>query len=261
MRAPLEVLPPPRKRPTRWLRGARAVRELIANPEDSAKAQEFSLAVGAVDEERRFQRFVDSPHAERLLREAPSLLDALSDRDRLSSLPEDSLGRAYQTYLDENGFQPGSLVFLRREVEERWRSAGDIGPRDAARTWFRDRTQMLHDVSHVVTGYGTDGIGEATLLVFELAHNRNRASALLVFGAVLEAWRHLGSIWLFYVRETWRRGRAARHLQGQAWEDLLPLPLQQVREIVGVAPPLVAHPGGLLRGDRDASGRIQLENH
>ena len=143
-------------------------------------------------------------------------------------------------------------------VQERWERAGDTPALDPARACFRDRAIVCHDLFHIVTGYGTDGVGEATLLAFSQPEMRARSGAILTFGAVLEVWRSLGSPWLRYVHRAWKRGRRADHLLAQPWEDLLPLPLDQVREITGVAAIQVSHPGGILRGVRENDGKVAL---
>jgi ubiquinone biosynthesis protein COQ4 len=251
---PLALVPPPVFPRARWLRGLRALRDLIANPDDTEKAQDLGLAIGHRDEERRFQRFATSPQGKRLLHEAPCLLAALSDRGTLGKLPPESFGRAYLAYMEANGFESRALVELRQRAQARWEQAGEAPPLDPARAWFRDRAILCHDLFHVVSGYGTDGVGEATLLAFTHSKMRNRATTVLTFGACFEVWRHLGSPWLRYIREAWQRGRAASDLFAQPWEALLPLPLEQVRARIGIAEPLDAHPGGILRGHRDATG-------
>ncbi len=256
---PMNEIPPRPHNPFRLRRGIRAMRELIAVPDDTAKAQDFALAVGGASEEWRFQRFVRSAEGARLLRERPSLVDALSDREHLASLPESSFGAAYLRYLDGHDYQPASLLELRRDVEAEWVRRREREPLDSARTWFRDRVQLTHDLFHVLTGYGTDGIGEATLLVFCRPHMGGGASSLLVFGAALEAWRLIGNEWLRYARETHRRALRAGHLLGQHWEELLPQPLAHVRESTGVGAPEVAHPRGILRGEREEAGDIRVE--
>ena len=88
---------------------------------------------------------------------------------------------------------------------------------------------MLHDLFHVLTGYGTDDIGEATLLAFTLGQVPGRGQALLTIGAGFEVARALGRPWLRYDLRAWRRGRRAVCLACVPWEALLPLPLDEVR--------------------------------
>jgi len=105
---------------------------------------------------------------------------------------------------------------------------------------------LVHDLFHVVTDYGTDDVGEATMLVFTLAQTGGRANALLTAGAIVQVWRSLGVRWLGYVVQAWRRGRRAA-LMALPWEELLPLPLDTVRRMGRVEPSARAHPGGIWR--------------
>jgi ubiquinone biosynthesis protein Coq4 len=109
---------------------------------------------------------------------------------------------------------------------------------------------VLHDLLHVLTDYGTDELGEGTLLAFSLAQFPGRGQAFLTIGAALELWRTLGWRWLAYDLRAWRRGRRARGLVALPWEELLPLPLAAVRRIARVAEASEVHQAGILRGSR-----------
>jgi len=244
-------IPAPRRERMRWLRALRALRELLATPDDTQKAMDLHLAIGARDFERSFQRFIADPTGRRLLEARASLAAALADREALSCMPDDSLGRAYLDYLDHNGFEPRALIELQHAVHARWEEEEGAPPLDPVRWWFHERFTLEHDLFHVLTDYGTDGVGEATLLAFSLAQGGGRANALLTFGAAWEMWRVLGFPWLRYDLRAWQRGRRADWLIALPWEELLPLPLDTVRALAHLEPAAIAHPGGILRGEID----------
>ena len=252
---PSSQLPPrieiPPALPARRLRLGRALRELRAlldSPDDTEHAVALGLALGGNELERSFQRFVASPTGHELLVERPSLLATLSDRDALERLPAESLGRAYLAYIDANGFNPASLIELQDRVEAEWTLDDYAAKLDPLRRWFRDRWILTHDLFHVLTGYGTDDIGEATLLAFSLAQNGGRITALLCTGAHLEAAPTLGIGWLRYELAAYRRGRRATWLVALPWEELLPLRLDTVRRLAWVEEASVAHREGIRRG-------------
>jgi ubiquinone biosynthesis protein COQ4 len=234
----------------RWRRALRDLRALLADPEQTDLAIDLVYAFGTREFERNFRRFAGSPSGRELLAERPSLLRALSDRAALAALPEASLGRAYLAYLDHNAFEPDGLLRVQQRVQARWEREEGFEPLDALRAWYRDRSILVHDLFHVLTGYGTDGLGEATLLAFSLAQFGGRGQAFLTVGAGLEVWRALGWRWhwLAYDWQAWRRGRRASWLVALPWEDLLPLRLETVRRLAGVAEASEAHPEGILRG-------------
>jgi ubiquinone biosynthesis protein COQ4 len=252
----LPVIPPlpPGWSRLRWRPAFRALRALLRNSEDTARAIEVSLAIGTRNFERGFQRFARSPEGRALLAERPSLAAALSDRESLERMPAASLGRAYLEYLDRNGFRVTGLVELQNETQARWEREEGLPKIDPLRAWYRDRLALAHDLFHVLTGYGTDDLGEATLLAFSQAQLGGRANGLLTAGATFEVVRELGPAWLAYAFRAWRRGRRASSLVALPWEELLPVRLTTVRRIARVDSPEESHPEGIWAGKRYARG-------
>jgi len=250
----LQLPPPPSSQPTRWRRAFAELRALLADPDDTDRAVSLIYAFGTREFERSFQRFAASASGHALLEARPSLLAALAGRDALERLPDGSFGRAYLGYLDRNGFQPDGLLVVQSRVQAKWQREEGVAPLDPLRAWFRDRTILAHDLFHLLTDYGTDELGEGTLLAFSLAQLPGRGQALLTVGAALEAWRVLGWRWLVYDFRAWRRGRHAAWLPALPWEELLPLRLETVRHLAGVAEAAEVHPRGVLRGALDDPG-------
>jgi ubiquinone biosynthesis protein COQ4 len=243
-----EIPPPPPPQPRRWRRALRELRALLDDSDATEHAISFMLALGSGDYERNFQRVAASAQGRALLAERPSLLAALSDRLALAQLPEASLGRAYLAYLERNRFAPSGLLELQHRVQARWEREEGTPRLDPLREWFRDRSILVHDLFHLLTDYGTDDLGEATLLAFSLAQFGGAAQALLTAGAALECARALGWRFLAYDFRAWRRGRRAAPLVALPWEELLPLRLESVRRLAGVVAAEQAHPAGILRG-------------
>lgn len=241
-------IPPPPSLGIDWPRARRSLRELLDDPEDTARAFDLIYAIGRREFERDFQRFAASPTGRRLTLERSSLADALADRAALAALPADSLGGRYQAYLDENGFEATGLIALRHGVEERWSREDGVPALDPLRRFYSDRLTLAHDLSHVVTDYGTDDLGEATLLAFWLGQSMGRANTLLTVGAAVEVARNIGFRgWIAYDLRAFRRGRRAAWLPAVPWEELLPLRLETVQRLLRLEPGEEAHPGGVMR--------------
>jgi ubiquinone biosynthesis protein COQ4 len=119
--------------------------------------------------------------------------------------------------------------------------------RDAGGEWFAERIDLMHDLWHVLTAYGTGGGGEAALLPFSLAQHGGRSNLLLTIGAGLESWRGLrGRRWPRYLWKAWRRARRGARPDVLPYAELLALPLVGVRTGVGIEPPGSAHKGGVI---------------
>jgi ubiquinone biosynthesis protein COQ4 len=231
----------PPARGVQWRTAWRLLRQLVDDPDRTEAVFELFDALGG-DHDRNFRRFATDPTGRRLLRERPSLVGAMADREALAALPDGSFGRAYLDFARARDFAADGLVQIGQATAE---AAGEH--EDAHRRYYSDRVTAMHDLWHVLTGYGTDPAGEATLLAFSLAQIPSRGFVLL---SLTGAWLLPAGGWLACQRHlvrAYRRGRRAARLDVAAYEDLLPLPLAEVRRRLGIEPAAVAHPRGILR--------------
>jgi ubiquinone biosynthesis protein COQ4 len=237
-----EAAPDPlAQRTVEWRRAWRALRTLLADPERTDQVFELIQAVGgSANADRVYQRCSKLPEGQRLLAERPSLFDALADFDQLESLPEGSFGRAYAAFMRAENLSTAGLAD----------AAAAAGPRrvelDPERTWFYDRLRDMHDLWHVLTGYGRDLAGEAANLAFTYGQTRGRGVGVIVLAAALRGPKHLDLRWQRYLLRAWRRGRKAAALPLARYEQLLPLPLDEVRCQLRIQPAREAHPGGII---------------
>lgn len=207
------------------LEAIRAVRRLIANPEDTSQVFAIFRAMRGKSGVKAFRRFATSATGAQVIREKRRLLDTLSDRAGLAALPEASFGRTYFNFMEKEQLTAAGLV----EASQSWET--DPVPADVE--LFRERMRDAHDLTHVLTGYGRDGLGEVCLLAFMHAHNRNAGAALIV----LMSLKRMPRVARHAVFEAWRNGRKARWLQDQDFEALLPRPLDEVRHELNIADP------------------------
>ena len=164
-------------RPRRASRSAgaarsRELRALLADPDDTDHAISLIYALGRREFERNFQRFAASAAGARCSPSARRCSRRSRIARRSRACPEGSLGRAYLDYLERNGFAPDGLLEVQNRVQARWEREEGMPPLDPLRAWYRDRTILMHDLFHVLTDYGTDELGEGTLLAFSLAQLR-----------------------------------------------------------------------------------------
>jgi ubiquinone biosynthesis protein COQ4 len=203
----------------------RAVRRLLADPDDTAQVFTIFRALRGKSVVKNFRRFAASPTGARVIRERRRLLDTLSDRAQLVALPDGSVGRSYFNFMEEEQLTADGLV----QASQSWEN--DPVPADVE--LFRARMRDAHDLTHVLTGYGRDGLGELCLLAFMFAHTRNRGAVLIVLMSLKRLPRPARRA----VFEAWRNGRKARWLQDQDFEALLPRPLAEVRREINIGTP------------------------
>ena len=219
-----------RHNPIRFLEAWRGIRALIADPDDTSQVFRIIRALAGNSNERQFQRFTRSEHGPAILAEGRCLMERLTDRDYLMSLPEGSLGRVYADFTDREQISPDGLVEASEPVNGD--AEGDLGPE---RALFGMRLRDSHDLWHVVTGYGRDLFGEAALPAFTYRQIRNRGIGFIVLVAYLKAGREYPEERRL-IRDGFRRAKNSGWLPGADWEALLERPLAEVRSTLGVVP-------------------------
>jgi ubiquinone biosynthesis protein COQ4 len=230
--------------PFRPLRALRLLLAVLRDPERTDLVYAFFDAMGGDDGPAHLRAVQATPSGRRLLAERPSLLARLAD-ERLSRLPASTLGGAYVRAMRARGFAPDGLLA--------YHARGD-GARlgGAEQQWLGDRINVMHDLWHVLTGYGTDPLGEAALIAFTHAQIPNRSFPLLLLGAVLRGPKSWDLAWPRYLWRAYERGRHARLLTAAPFEELLAAPLARVRCELRVGEPEEWHPGGVLCGELPA---------
>ncbi len=207
----------------------------------------FRVAVHLAGPELHQRRLAmrEHPAGRRLLDERPDLCAALNDMAALGALPEGSLGRTYHTFMDHPETIPGYML-SGLVYKDGW---FDRLPLDEELRWAFERWIQTHDLMHVVSGYGADLAGEGLNIYFTLGYNLGLSWRLCFwspFGLAPRLMRpSIGRRrWIAALREAWERGDAARrHLPFESvpWEELLPRPLDEARETLGL--PRLRDPG------------------
>ncbi len=191
-------------------------------------------------------RMKASEQGRRILEARKSVLDVLADREHLRTLPEGTLGREYARFADSNQLFPERLAAV--VVEARSATGGQVPGATPEVAFLNDRYRDLHDIWHVVTGYGTDLAGEYGIVALQSQQVGYRAMSVMGFVSMLMtslAERRLDMVGTWFGGR--RRGREGTYLLAQDWESLLELPLDEVKARLGFSSPPVYRPFDLPR--------------
>lgn len=214
-----------------WAHAARAMRRLLADKEDTAQVFEIMRALNGASTARGYHRLLATAEGGRIAYERVEFASRLMDDAWLDSLPSGSVGAHYREFVRAERLSAQGLVEVSRAGESQIDEAHPYA-------WFGRRTRDVHDLWHILSGYGRDGLGEACLVAFSYAQTRGLGWAFIATIAALRS-RKAGTY--PYVRAIWegyRRGKAAAWLLGQDYERLMSEPLESARRRLGITPPV-----------------------
>jgi ubiquinone biosynthesis protein COQ4 len=169
---------------------------------------------------------------QRLLDEQPNIVKVLNDRDMLAALPEGSIGKAYYDFVHAEGLSADGLIESSHEAP-RFETIGQN------LRWLGDRLRDIHDLQHVMTGYGRDTLGELCLLSFMTTQVPSRGIDFIIFMGRTKGQKEQPGLNLKeLIGEGRQIGEAADWMLFTRWEDRLHEPLESVRAELGFKPPV-----------------------
>ncbi len=224
--------------PIRPLKAWRHFKQLIANKEDTEHVFHIIEALNGKSQRKQYLDFVQSKVGQARLTANITLPPLLDNHDRLKRLPDGSLGRAYVDFMEKEGLSAQGLV---EEYERFDTGLMDQYP-DSVR-WYFDRRRDTHDLLHILTGYGRDALGEASLLAFSYAVNKGLGVAFIAYGAGLELRKSApkDAKVMKAVHEGYKLGKAADDILKYDIMDLLERPLEQARQMLNIGRPKAYH--------------------
>lgn len=97
--------------------------------------------------------------------------------------------------------------------------------------YISERIRKIHDVLHVVLGYGTDLVGEAKVNAFVAYQSRMPMSFLIVTGIIIKYFFQHPTKFQFLIDEIvegWSRGSMQDNFLLQDWDQLLSCRYEEV---------------------------------
>ena len=224
---------PLRLRPRRaWA----AFRALIRDKEDTTYAFEIFDALPWKGLISHGCAFLQSAKGRRLRASEPSLPAMLDDHAALRRMPKGSLAHAYCDFMEAEGLTAQGLVDEFVSFRDSGRSSQ--GEYHDQFRWYYERLRDVHDLLHVLTGYGRDALGEQCVLAFSYSQSPGLAYLLIAYAGGIEIKREVGSGAPIFraIREGQKLGRACPKLVEQPIAELLALPLDEARRRLNITP-------------------------
>lgn len=223
------------KRSIRPIKAYKHFRKLIADKEDTTQVFYIVEALDGNNLAKDYERFTKRPLGKARLEEKRDLVPLLDDHDRWKKLPQGTVGRAYVEFMEREGLSAQGLV------DEYVRFGKDISDfyDDEDIVWFGHRRRDVHDMMHILSGYGRDALGEACVLNFTHAQHSGLGIYFIAHMASIEVRKYApkgAPVWKA-VREARKLGALAENIISQDILSLMEEPLEDARKRLNIQPP------------------------
>ena len=106
--------------------------------------------------------------------------------------------------------------------------------------WFANRQRDIHDLLHVLTGYGRDALGEQCVLAFTYSQQPSFAHLFIAYAGGYNIRKQIKTSAPVFkaVSEAKRLGKACPRVVEMSIRDLLAMPLEQARCEMNIAAPV-----------------------
>jgi ubiquinone biosynthesis protein COQ4 len=214
-----------------WPRALHALRRLFKNKEDTAEVFEIMFALNGRAYAEDYARLLETAEGGRIAYERVEFADRLLDPEWVASFPPGSVGAAYNDFQSTYHLSvKGLIAESHKGVPER-----ELDQHHPYAWWFR-RIRDLHDVWHVLTGYGRDALGEMCLAAFSYQEVRGAGWALIVAGGFLRCHGPAAGKARLAILEARALADQAAWLPGEDYERMMFEPLEAARARLRLSP-------------------------
>ncbi|NOT40408.1 MAG: ubiquinone biosynthesis protein [Alphaproteobacteria bacterium] len=210
----------------------KAIGKLLKDKEDTVQVFEIMRALSGKSIPNGYARLLETPEGGAIAYRRQELAEILSDRAFLESLPAGSVGRAYLRFTTSENISAQGLI------EESMRAGNQDVERSHPFAWYGRRLRDVHDLWHVLSGYGRDAIGETCLVAFSYAQTKSLGFGFIGLVGAFKLKKELPSQpMLKAVWQAYQNGRKAKWLPGEDYIALLAEPLEAARARLNIVPP------------------------
>ena len=224
--------PAPKRRP---LKAWRHMQNLIADKEDTAQVFHIIQALNGDSTRRDLTKFMQSPSYQRFRERKTFLPDVLDDHAPLKALPKGTVGRTYVEFMEREGLTAHGLVNESLEQRETYQEFDDD------LLWYVNRLRDTQDMYHILTGYGRDALGEASLLGFTHSQHGGMGISFIAYMGARQIAKVAprGARVKAALAEARRNGKKAKRLIELDIESILDRPLADVRAELNIPKPVI----------------------
>ncbi|MDZ4307978.1 Coq4 family protein [Allopontixanthobacter sp.] len=219
---------------TRPLKAIGHWNELMKNKENTEEVFHIFECFPSGNFLPRARAFTLSEKGQAIRASEPYLPDILDDHAALRRLPDGTVAHAYVDFMEREGLSAAGLV------AEHDRFRGDRPRFDDLVEWFSNRQRDVHDMLHVLTGYGRDALGEQCVLAFTYSQQPSFAHLFIAYAGGLNIKKQVKTTAPVFkaVTEAKRLGKACPRVVEMPIRELLAMPLEQARREMNIGQPV-----------------------
>ena len=165
-----------------------------------------------------------NPTGRRILKDRPRITSTSLNLPYLRSLPPNTVGHTYISWLDREGVSPDTRSAVRYIDDEEC-------------AYVMQRYRECHDFYHALTGLPVVREGEVALKAFEFANTLLPMTGLSVFAAATLKPSERKRFKDIYLPWALRNGLRAQEVINVYWEEELERDVEDLRRQLGVEPP------------------------
>ncbi|KXT04231.1 hypothetical protein AC579_8348 [Pseudocercospora musae] len=167
---------------------------------------------------------LSNPTGRRILRDKPRITSQTLSMEMLRKLPENTVGRAYVSWLDKEGVTP--------DTRDQVRYIDD--PEEA---YVMQRYRETHDFTHAITGLPVIIEGELAVKAFEFTNTLLPMTGLSLFAVVRLKPVERKRFFETYLPWALRNGLNAEEVVNVYWEEELETDVHELRTRLGIEMP------------------------
>ena len=167
---------------------------------------------------------LSSPTGRRILRDRPRITSKTMSLTHLRTLPANSVGRAYASWLDREGVSPDTRDNVRYIDDEEC-------------AYVMQRYRECHDFYHALTGLPVMIEGEVALKAFEFANTLLPMTGLSLFAVTKLKKAERARFWSTYLPWAVKNGLKSEEVINVYWEEVLEKDVEELRQELGIERP------------------------
>jgi ubiquinone biosynthesis protein COQ4 len=209
--------------------------KLVEDKEDTEQVFHIIEATKGRRSLRQAHDFIRSPEGQRFLADGVDIPAMLDDHTRWADCGPNSVAAHYIAFMKREGLSAAGLV----AESHKWAPPENL-PRDQTQ-WYFDRLRDTHDLFHVLTGYGRDALGEASLLGFSYEQSYNGGVLFIAYAGARQIGKVSGTKAPLFaaIKEGRKLGKAAAKISHQDIAALMREDITEARARMNIGKPEV----------------------